>query len=76
MTQIWIECIPILWLAASGTVLGYHVEVDGEVVADTSEPTYELCIEEKYQTVTVRVQGFNNTGVGEWSDPPRNSPGP
>lgn len=69
MTQIWIECIPILWLAASGLVDGYHVEVNGEVVADTPEPAYELCIEQKYTLVTVRVQGFNSAGAGEWSEP-------
>jgi len=69
MTQIWVECITTLWLIASGPVLGYHVEIDGQLVAETSEAVYELCIEEKYQLTTMRVQGFNETTVGEWSDP-------
>ena len=70
MTLIWLACVTAAWTPSDPPAVGYHVEVAGTVVADVNTNQYVVCVPEKYEELSLRVQGFNAAGaVSKWSEP-------
>lgn len=68
-TLIWLACVATMWTPSIGVLDGYHTEIAGVPGPDVATNQFEICLPEKYTPTTLRVQAFNYTGAGEWSDP-------
>ena len=69
ITLIWIACVATTWTPSTGEPLGYHTEIAGVRGPDVETNRYVVCLPEKRVPTALRVQGFNATGAGPWSDP-------
>ena len=70
MTSIWLACVLVAWPASTGTFVGYHTEINGEVGPDVTAAEHLVCVVDKYIESMFRVQAFAADGkTGEWSDP-------